>query len=141
MLPQRLFREIAADIFGIGDDDYGCLDGGPALIYLIRRFGFPTRGSDEYKRLLDYTIPTSRDGFGVNVSFMAGGAMISAVASRALNDLVRREMSAMLDGWRRRCFVWGSVRGYRLIDYGDMGAFRDYGQQWGGVCWCATMEV
>jgi hypothetical protein len=47
---------------------FGVLDPGLTLMYLIRRFGFPLHGCDEYKEIAQWLITTAHDGIILGVS-------------------------------------------------------------------------
>lgn len=107
-------KEYIKDIYSI--DGFG-IPSGPALVYLYQRFGFTPHGSDDYKQVCRYIIPTQMAG--VYVSFNFGGATcyIGAPMDEEVEVLYHEDDRRPVREWWARCAAWAEAQGMpRLID-------------------------
>jgi hypothetical protein len=62
---------------------------GPALIYLLRRFGYPTVNSDPVKEVCAYALPTAREGVYLGIHVGGTLAFIALETTRSVEDELR----------------------------------------------------
>jgi hypothetical protein len=72
---RMVLRNITNEVFGTAVDLHS-IPAGPALIYMIRRFGYSESGTDDYKRLCNYVLPTRIGGLYLGISFSATSCWI-----------------------------------------------------------------
>lgn len=102
--------DLAKACWRVFGSEHSWIPAGPALVYCYRRFGFTEYGSDSYKSVCRYNIPTDVDGLFVGLLFggvtcFIGSPMTADVSEkyyrsgsqRFLNEYHRAFESALRD--------------------------------------------
>jgi hypothetical protein len=108
-------RKIVKKVFGDVADEFGRVPGGPALIYLIRRFGYTGWGSDAHKEVCTYYLPTDMEELSVDISIKGKHAWVkSSMADEGTDSLYwkyQMELGRPYQEWHDRCRDWVASTG------------------------------
>lgn len=123
-----LFDEVFKDVLGRDDLDHANIEGGDALIYLIRRFGYPNQGSDDHKQVCAYLLPTNCDDLRLYISIRSVGCSVMPIYSRDLDRKVRSLQYKPLEDWRMRARDWNLTleRRFDVVNHTDKEAFFNF---------------
>lgn len=111
---QTVIWELASKVFGLRDG-IGSGKGFDGLAYLIRRYGYTAYGSDDYKQLCYYAIPTKIDGFYVTVSFGGRGFRMGFTADEPIYTDLLSSSHIILEGWDERVLEEAKKRGVGFV--------------------------
>ena len=106
---------IVKKVFGKAADKYGSIPAGPALLYLIRRFGYTEWGGDDHKEVCCYFLPTEISELYVSISVKWTNAWVSSSFSDGGEDSLywacETEARRPYQEWHERCRGWVAAQG------------------------------
>lgn len=105
-------REIVRKILGEAADKYGRIPAGPALLYLIRRFGYTEWGGDDHKEVCCYYLPTTVKGARVHITVKGTVAWLGlGFSDDSLDWACEMEARRPYQEWHDRCRAWAASQG------------------------------
>lgn len=129
MLMHKYVKEILD-----GDGQLPVIAAGPALVYLVRRFGYTPHGSDSYKEVCQYYVKTAVKGLHLSLRITGMYCWIDAAMSRELQWLYEQEERRPFREWHERCRKWASSQATPIMltraDYEYAEAFVAAARAW-----------
>lgn len=95
------------------DMEIPLIDAGPALVYLMRRFGYPNIGSDAYKEVCDYLLPTGQDGAYLIIHIEGTSAQLGLTVDKETRSAL---LAQMLPGHGQKLWVEETELGQACIE-------------------------
>jgi len=114
-----MMRKIIEQVLGEGAKWQGKIPSGPALLYLVRRFGYTEFGGDRHKEVCNYYLPTAMEGLHVDISIKSSGAWVAdsmddSDTTGSLYWRYREEEARPYREWHNCFRVWAESTGRPL---------------------------
>jgi hypothetical protein len=104
------------EAYGVDEERLPVIPNGPALLYLYRRYGPSRNGSDDYKEICRYLLPTTVKGLGVAFGIKGKDAWVGVAWTSEVMWRYVDEHRQPLTAWHERCKAWAAAQGTPLLD-------------------------
>lgn len=109
-----LMRKYVQEILG-GDGELPRIEAGPALIYLVRRFGYTRYGGDGYKEVCNYYLNTAVEGLMLSLRITGVWCWLGAPMGKELSRAYDEEKGRPFAEWHERFRAWAVAQGHVLF--------------------------